>query len=335
MRRLGRALPLDRDLGIGLALVALFAVIPWLGPSKYVVSQITLFFIWATVVTQWNLIFGFAGIFSLAQMAVFGMGAYTAAMLALYLDWSLWGTMFLGGLMSVLVGAIIGAACIRLSGPFVALLTLAVAVVMQQMIVTDFECFYKQGMTCYNFTGGPRGLSRFGDFNFKEWLGYGNRHLGSYYLGLVILAAATAFTIVVKRSSMGLAFVALRDNPVLAKTRGINRSKYQILIFTLSAFFTGLAGGFYAGHFRTVSPPILDLSIMLFLLTMMVVGGLGRRWGPLLGCAAIMLIDDALKDAAEWRMIGIGAISILFILVIKGGIAGFIELAVGRLRRQM
>ena len=154
MRRLGTAIPLDRDLGIGLALVALFAVIPWLGPSKYVVSQITLFFIWATVVTQWNLIFGFAGIFSLAQMAVFGMGAYTAAMLALYLDWSLWGTMFLGGLMSVLVGAIVGAACIRLSGPFVALLTLAVAVVMQQMIVTDFECFYKQGMTCYNFTGG-------------------------------------------------------------------------------------------------------------------------------------------------------------------------------------
>ena len=132
---------------------------------------------------------------------------------------------------------------------------------------------------------------------------------------------------------MGLAFVALRDNPVLAKTRGINRSKYQILIFTLSAFFTGLAGGFYAGHFKTVSPPILDLSIMLFLLTMMVVGGLGRRWGPFLGCAAIMLIDDALKDAAEWRMIGIGAISILFILVVKGGIAGFIELAIGRLRR--
>lgn len=333
MRRWAVSLPLDRDLALGLALLALFAAIPWLGPSKYVVSQITLFFIWATVVSQWNLIFGFAGIFSLAQMAVFAMGAYSAAMLALYLGWSLWATMFLGALMAVLAGAIIGAGCIRLSGPFVALLTLSVAVVMQQMIVTDFECFYKKGMTCYNFTGGPRGLSRFGDFNFKDWLGYGNRHLGSYYLGLIILAAANAFAIIVTRSSMGLAFVALRDNPVLAKTRGVSRSKYQILIFTLSAFFTGLAGGFYAGHFKTVGPPILDLSIMLFLLTMMVVGGLGRRWGPLLGCATIMLIDDALKDAAEWRMIGIGAISIIFILLVKGGVAGFIEQAINRVNR--
>ena len=204
---------------------------------------------------------------------------------------------------------------------------------MQQMIVTDFECFYKEGMTCYNFTGGPRGLSRFGDFNFKAWLGYADRHLGSYYLGLAILATGTAFALVVTRSSMGLSFVALRDNPKLASTLGISRTKYQILIFTLSSFFTGLAGGFYAGHFKTVSPPILDLSIMLFLLTMMVVGGLGCRWGPLLGCATIMLIDDALKDAAEWRMIGIGAISIVFVLFVKGGIAGFIQHNVGRASR--
>ena len=160
-------------------------------------SQVILLFIWASIVTQWNLVFGVAGIFSLAQMAVFTMGGYTAAMLSLYMGWSLWITSFLGALMAVLVSGIIGATTIRLRGAYVALLTIGFAVVMQVLILTDSDCFFYRGVTCYNFTGGSSGLSQFGDFGFRDWLGYKKSLVGKYYLALFLLALGTIFALVI------------------------------------------------------------------------------------------------------------------------------------------
>lgn len=325
--------PMTRDVIFGIVLICIAAVIPFIDSSRYTLTQFTLFFIWAGVVTQWNLVFGVAGIFSLAQMAVFAMGGYTAAMLSLYLGWSLWATAVIGAVMAVLVSAVIGAATIRLRGAYVALLTLAVAVVMQALIHTDSACFYYEGVTCYNFTGGPRGLSQFGDFGFRDWLGYKKSLFGNYYLGLLLLILGTLFAFAIIRSPLGIAFRALRDNSICARAQGINRVKYQILVFALSGFFTGLLGGFYAGNYKTIGPTVLDLSVMLLLLSMMVVGGLGRAWGPILGCALMMIVDDRLKTYAEWRMIGMGAITVFFIIVLRQGVAGLIEHVWQRIQR--
>jgi branched-chain amino acid transport system permease protein len=78
---------------------------------------------------------------------------------------------------------------------------------------------------------------------------------------------------------------------------------------------------------------VLDLSVLLFLLSMMVVGGLGRAWGPLLGCALLMLIDEVLKDFGEWRMIGLGAITVVFIMVLRQGVVGLIAALWAKLHR--
>ena len=317
--------PIRRDVVIGVFFLAIAIVIPFIDSSRSMLSQMILLFIWASIVTQWNLVFGVAGIFSLAQMAVFAMGGYTAAMLSLYMGWSLWFTSILGAIMAVFVSGIVGAATIRLKGAYVALLTIGVAVVMQVMIHTDSACFFYEGVTCYNFTGGPRGLSQFGDFGFRDWLGYKKSLFGKYYLALFLLALGTVFALVIMRGPFGYAFRALRDNDNCARSQGINRVKYQVLVFALSGFFTGLAGAFYAGHYKTIGPTVLDLSVMLLLLSMMVVGGLGRAWGPLLGCIILMVIDDQLKVYAEWRMVGMGAITIFFIIVFRQGVAGLIE----------
>lgn len=316
---------LSRDLGFGAILLAVLILIPFLDPPRYTIDQFVLFFIWAGVVTQWNLVFGVAGIFSLAQMAVFAMGGYGAALIALYGDWSIWLTGILGALMAVIFSALIGVATIRLRGAYVALLTLGVAVVMQSLIQTDSDCFYYEGATCYNFTGGPRGLSKFGNFGFREWLGYKQSLLGDYYLGLLLLVVGSIFAFAIIRGPLGHAFRALRDNDALARTRGINRVKYQVLVFALSGFFTGLMGAFYAGHYKTFGPTVLDFSIMLTLLAMMVVGGLGRPWGPLVGCALMMIVDDRLKTYAEWRTVGMGAITVFFIIIFRQGVVGLIE----------
>jgi len=309
----------------GLVLLAVAVALPFLFPSRYVVGQLTLFFIWATVVSQWNLVFGVAGIFSLAQMALFAIGGYVTGMLALYLDVSLWAGMFVGGIVAILLSLLIGLACLRLHGAYVALLTLAVAQVMYLLIITDTECFMKQGVTCINFTGGTRGLARFGDFGFRDWLPYSLVPLGTYFLALAVLAVATAFSIFIIRSPLGLAFQAMRDNPGYATARGISRFKYQLVVFAASAFFTGLAGAVYAGHFRVMGANVLYLSLLLFLLSMMVVGGIGRAWGPILGAGALMLIDEGLKELVEWRLAGLGLILVIFVVALPGGLAGALD----------
>ena len=172
-----------------------------------------MFFIWATVVTQWNLVFGVAGIFSLAQMAIFAFGGYATAMLGLYGSWNLWLALPFGGLAAVIFSLIIGLACLRLKGPYVALLTLAIAQVMYLMIITDTACFYMEGVTCRNFTGGTRGMAKYGDFGFRELLGYKYMAFGNYFLALSVLVLATAFSIFLSHGPLGAAFNALRDNP--------------------------------------------------------------------------------------------------------------------------
>lgn len=314
-----------RDLAFGVILLAVAAAIPLLGPSRYYMGQLTMFFIWATVVSQWNLVFGVAGIFSLAQMAIFAFGGFATGMLGLYLGWSLWAALPVAALGAIVFSILIGLACLRLRGAYVALLTLAISQVMLLLIETDTACFTMEGVTCRNFTGGSRGLYGFGDFGFRELLGRKDYVKGDYYLSLVLLVLATGFSFVIIRSPLGFAFRALRDNPEYGVSRGLNRFKYQLLVFAMSAFFTGLAGGVFAGHFRVMGANSLYLPLLLFLVSMMVVGGLGRAWGPILGAGLVMIADEGMKDFVEIRNLGYGALIIIFVVLLPQGVAGTIE----------
>jgi branched-chain amino acid transport system permease protein len=149
------------------------------------------------------------------------------------------------------------------------------------------------------------------------------------------LALATFFSIVIIRSPLGMAFRALRDSRTYAISRGVSQFKFQLIVFASSAFFTGLAGGVYAGHFKVMGANTLNISLMLFLLCMMVVGGLGRAWGPLLGAALLMLADEILKDFVDYRNMGIGLIIVLFGMLWPRGVVGAIEGAYERLHRMM
>ena len=313
--------------------MAAAVIVPFIWPTRYVLEELTLFCIWGTVVSQWNLVFGLAGVFSLAQMAIFAVGGYVTGMLGLYLGWSLWLAMWGGGVAAVGFSILVGLACLRLRGAYVALLTLAISETMYLLIITDVDCFYMEGVTCRNFTGGTRGLTRYGDFGFRELLPYKYLGFGDYFLALAVLSAATIFSMFVFRSPLGLAFQALRDNAGYAVSRGISRFKSQLLVFSASALFTGLAGAVYAGHFRVMGANTLYLSLMLFLLSMMIVGGVGKRWGPLLGAAALMVADEVLRQFIQWRLLGLGLMLILFVVIWPNGLAGAIELLARSLMR--
>ncbi|WP_374378793.1 branched-chain amino acid ABC transporter permease [Dongia sp.] len=320
-----------RDFLIGLVLILACAILPLVFGMRYFVTQATLFFIWGIVVLQWNLVLGIGGIFSLAQMALFAVGAYATAMFGYYFQMPMILAMPLAALVTVGISTLVGLACLRLKGPYVALLTLAVAQVLYLLIVNDTECFTNPPSGCMPLFGGVRGFTRFGDLGFRTLFG-SKWYVADYYLGLTLLALAAAFSIAIIRGPMGLAFQALRDNPGAAMARGVSRFKYQLWIFALSAFFTGLAGSFYAVHFAAVGPTAFSISTLLFLLSMIVVGGMGTIWGPLLGALILMLADEAMREFGDWRDIGLGAILAGFVILLPKGVLGSLQALALRLR---
>ena len=309
------------------------ALLPLVVGTRYIITQMTLFFIWAIVVTQWNLVLGVAGIFSLAQMALFAVGAYATAMLGYYFAIPMLLAMPLAGLAAVVVSVVVGLACLRLRGPYVALLTLAIAQVIYLVVVNDTACFTTPPSGCMPLFGGVRGFSRFGDLGFRALLG-SKWYVAHYYVGLALMVLAVLFSIAIIRGPLGLAFQALRDNPGYAMSRGVSKFKYQLWVFGLSAFFTGLAGAFYAIQFGVVGPIVFSLAMLLFLLAMIVVGGMGTVWGPLLGAAILMLADEGMREVGDWRDIGLGLILAAFVILLPRGLAGLGGFLLPRMPRQ-
>jgi branched-chain amino acid transport system permease protein len=322
-----------RDIAIALLFLAAAIALPLFIDSRYVLGQIVLALFYATIASQWNLLFGFAGVFSLAQLAIFAFGGYATAMICFYFGWNVWSALVPAALGSVAFSLVVGLACLRLTGVYVALLTLAIAQTMYLLIVTDTECFVMIGSTCRQFTGGAVGFARFGDFGtraaFKaHWL------VGNYAIVVVLFAITMSFTYAIVKSPIGLAFRALKDNPGYAVARGVNRFQAQLLVFGISAFFTGLAGGVYAAHFQAIGPGILSMSQLMFIIAITVVGGVGTFWGPLVGTIVLVAADELMREAGEFRTLGLGVIIAVSIVLMPKGLVGRLEDLIGWLGRR-
>lgn len=314
------------DIWIALAFCAAAIVVPLAGTSNYILSQATLFFIWASVVTQWNLVFGFAGVITLGHMAVFAVGAYTTGMLGVYFQWTPWASLPVAALTGVIASLLMGAATLRLRGPYIAVMTLAIAQAVYSLILTDVECFTTTATGgCQNLTGGARGLFNYGDFGFAKLLGFQYRVIGDYYLTLALLILSTLFAFFIIYSAFGATFRALRDNQICAEARGVDRVKFQYLAFGASGVFTGLSGAVFAGVQRTAGPDLLSIPLLLFILSMMVVGGRGTKWGPILGAGALMLADTVLRDVPQFRIAILSLLILLFMIFLPRGIAGLVS----------
>ena len=309
------------DLIISLLLIAAAVALPFFVDSRYILGQVVLALFYAIIASQWNLLFGFAGIFSLAQMAIYAFGGYVTAMLCFYFEWNIWVALVPGALAAVVFSLIVGLACLRLTGVYVALLTLAIAQTMYLLIVTDTECFTMVGSICRQFTGGAVGFARFGDLGTRALL-KGQWLVGNYAIVVTVFALTMIFTYAVVKSPIGLAFRALKDNPGYAVARGVNRFQAQLLVFGISAFFTGLAGGLYAAHFQAIGPGLLSLSQLMFIIAIVVVGGVGTFWGPLVGTVVLVAADELMREAGEFRTLGLGIIIAVSIILMPKGLVG-------------
>jgi branched-chain amino acid transport system permease protein len=295
----------------------LLIVFPIFVRDSYSLHIIILSLIFSILAASWNFLVGYTGIFSLAHQAFFGIGAYVSAIMAIRVGVSPWFGLIIGGIIAGLSSIIIGLPCLRLrAAPYIAIATLAFAEISR--------------LTCMNLgdiTRGERGLwgiPIFPDINLP-WFGVisfaGGVRLPYYYLILLIFIIMMVLFYFIIHSFVGLAFRSIRESQDAAESLGVNISYYKLLAFITGGFFAGVAGGFYAHYILILTPTsILGPEIMIDILMMTIVGGIGTFIGPMLGAFLITLGLEYLRILQDYRLMAFGALLIVIILFVPGGI---------------
>jgi branched-chain amino acid transport system permease protein len=295
---------------VGVLLGLLFiAIYPLIHGDTYIMHVFILFFIWAVVASNWNLLMGYAGIFSLGNIGYFAIGAYSSGIVAKTLGWSPWICIGIGGLVSmVCVTLFVGLPALRLSGIYIALLSLIFSDSLPTILTQT-----------RSITGGAMGLH-----DIPPLLD-GITRTQSYYINFALFLVMLIIIYKVIHSSTGLAFVALRDSREFATALGVNEYKEKIKVFALTSLLTGITGGFYVHYLGDISPTTLAIEPFLLTIAMMEMGGVGRFPGAVLGAVFIVFGNEFLRLAGTLRLALLGALICAIILFFPGGLMQLVD----------
>lgn len=276
-------------------LVVLVLVIPVLMPNNYYMGLANLSLIYIIVAIGLNFIYGYTGYISFAQAGFFGIGAYTSALLAVDAHMSFWVTLPLSGLIAAVVGIMLGIPALKLSGHYLAMCTIGFGIIVQ-MILQNWTAFTHgaQGI------GGIPGIS-LGPLVISSPTQY-------YYFTLVFACLAALLSWTIEHSNLGRSFKAVREDEIAASTSGINLTFTKVFSFALSALFAGVAGSLYAHMSSYISPDTFSFDQSIVFFTMVLVGGAGTVWGPIVGAVLLTFIPELLRFLQEYYMalFGIG-----------------------------
>lgn len=294
--------PFDSDLGVSIAIMILLALLPLLVTSDYWLGVIIVTLYFAMQATGWNLLAGYTGQFSLAPAAFAMLGAYSTALPAFHWHAPLWIGLPLAVIIPAVVGVILGWLVMRLSGPYLALTTLAFGEILRLVIGNSI-----------GFTRGDLGLNVPGLMQSR---------LGNYYLFLAVLLIIVVALHWLLRTRIGLFLRAIRDDEIGAASRGIDVVKWKTVAFALSCAVCGFAGGLYGTFSRLVSP---DLGLILqtgLVISMAVIGGMGTLAGPIIGALLVYVSSEWLRSVGNVQMIVFAALVIIFARFFRDGLWG-------------
>lgn len=309
--------PTVRNIALPLVCLALLLIVPVFVADSYTRHLFVIAFIYAIIASNWNLSLGHCGVFNFGHLTFFGVGVYTAAIAAKTFGVSPWISILSGGVTAALAAFIIAAPVARLKGIYVVLVTFAFSQLAMQLVLSQSQ-----------ITGGAEGMVRIpylklGDYSFIR-----DYKLGYYYAGLALLTVSTLFLMAVTRSPFGKSLTAVRDAEDYAASRGISVSRQRILVLILSAIFTGIAGGFYAIYLRVASPEVFGFGTLSLALSMVLIGGTGTTFGPIVAALALTFATESLagiRGFEEARFIVIAIAMILVLRVAPGGVLGILD----------
>ncbi len=292
-------------LAIGAAAVAAFA---WIG-DNYMLRLLTIACMYATLAQSWNFIGGMTGYPSFATAAFFGLGAYVSGILQNYglpimLCWAL------AGLGAAVFAGVIGGAILHLRGHYFAIATLIIAEMLREIVNTTPD-----------LTGGGMGLNL---PILRMSIGAQAQIFLLAMLSLAVLATATA--IVVSRGRLGFGLRCIQQNESAANILGVNTYAYKTAAFALSAVYVGMAGAVYASWVNYIEPPdVFDILIAVKPLVMVLLGGIGTIFGPVIGAAVLLIFEETVwRSFLTVHAAALGVIIIILVLFLPNGLFSLI-----------
>lgn len=301
------ARPWTGRIGIAAAVVAALSVPLWFR-GDFILFMATQAGVMMLVAIGLNLLTGYAGQVSLGHGALVAVGSYTTALLMIDAHWSFWLAALAGMAVSTLAGLVMALPALRLSTWYFALVTLTFA-----QVVTDLLVEW-------------RSLTR----GFSGLVGIPPPTMGAYMLGPVEVYLTVAACVVLafvgvrnlSRSRYGRGMVAARDNPLAATASGVSLLRIKLFAFAVSAALAGLAGAFYAVQKTVITPEDFTADFSIFFLLIIVVGGLGRLWGPVVGTLVFFLLPEMLGPLQSWRLLIYGVVLLVLMVFAPHGIMG-------------
>ena len=289
-------------------LLVLLVVLPWLSSSPYVVVLATDLAIAALFATSLHFIMGPGGMHSFGHAAYFGVGAYGAALTLLALGLPMEIALVLGPLLAAAGAAVFGWFAVRLSGVYLAMLTLAFAQIAWA-ITYQWD----------DLTGGSNGLTGVWP---AQWLS-DNRNY--YWLALALVTVGVLTLRHMLFSSFGYALRAGRDSPLRADAIGIDVDRVQWIAFIIAGLFAGAAGAVYAFSKGSISPESMSVGKSIDGLVMVLLGGIHTLAGPVVGAVSFTWLQDSVaRNTDYWRAM-LGTIMLVLVLVFPDGIAGGVQ----------
>lgn len=292
------------------ALLILLLLLPSLVPlSGYQLHIVELILVMIPLAIGLLISMGHCGQINLAQVALYGVGAYTTAILISRAQVDPWLATLAGTLAGGILGMVVGLPSLRIRGHYLAIATLGLAVAAEAVFTAGGE-----------LTGGPLGINRIPSLPGIDTSA--GRDAGYYPLLVGVFALTWVFARMLVSGPIGSAFGAIRDDYLAAKGMGVNVGAFQLLAFTISGLLAGLAGSLYATWSGYISPDSFRPAQMFFLLTILVVGGMRSLPGVVVAATALILAREAFQQFEAYQLIIFGSLVVIVMLVAPDGLAG-------------
>lgn len=295
-------------------LVFLVVAIP-LGASNYAVRVAALILVMTTLSVGLNLILGYTGLLSFGHAALFGVGAYTTARMLIDDRAPLLVVALASVLLAAVVGALVGLASWRVGGDYLALITLGFG-----------EVFFLY-VNNAKITGASTGLPGVPIGNLFGWELRTVQDM--YVFALAVAALAMTVSTVLTSSFLGRAMLAIREDEIVAKSMGINVPLTKVVVFAIGSGIAGLAGFVQALLLGFVGPASFDIETSVLAVEIVLIGGMARTWGPLLGSVVVIGSTEYLRSLVEYRELIFGVLVLVILIWRPGGLAEILGLGRG------
>ena len=294
-----------RDMNVYVFLLILILTLPFFIRNEYYLHLFILAALFAQLAAYWNLLDGYLGLINFGYAAYVGIGAYTSALTAMNLSLPLPVCIFLGGLLSGIVGVLLIIPCLRMVTFSTAIVTLAFGEIAR-IVASSWTSLTKGEMGLWGIPPLFPNQSKV----FFFYLSFGLLFVGSLSLKYLL------------RSRLGLAVMAVREDEISAFTSGIEINRIKLLISGISCFAAGIMGAFYAHYILTITPGLFGLGYTIQIMAMSMFGGKGTLLGPILGAFALIFLGEGFRFMEDYRMLIYGLLIIGAVMLFPSGLVG-------------